>query len=209
MNISAQDLLRLYELRLSKVQLCGILMIFAEICEVQNTSGLNLKTAQNASSVEPQNTSENLKAEANCAVLRQNEVYLSSSKSRELSKKEGKEETSLIGKPSTRKPRENKDFDDFWRAYPKRVSKQAAILKFDHAVRSGVPSTRIIEAAKHYANTTSTTEKQFIKAPDVWLNKGCYDDELPLANGLDAAPDLRTPEQKRAEWARTLETFNG
>jgi len=121
--------------------------------------------------------------------------------SRELGREESK---ALSRKASTRMLRARgvpQGFDDFWNVYPKRICKQSTIRRFEIAIRT-VPLDHIVNAAKRYAIACQSTEKQFIKAPDVWLNKGCYDDELPLANGADRQPDTRTEEQKREDWRR-------
>lgn len=116
--------------------------------------------------------------------------------------------SSSLGKPSTRMPREAPEgFETFWQIYPKRENRKAAVTRYVTVLRSGVTALRICDAAKRYAQSVASTERQYIKAPDVWLNKGCYDDELPLANGQDAALDLRTPEERKADWAKTLESL--
>jgi hypothetical protein len=76
-------------------------------------------------------------------------------------------------------------FERFCQAYPKRTNRKAANARFDAALRAGVDGERIIAAALRFAEACrrAQTEKQFIPAPDVWLNKGKYDDDdLPEAN---------------------------
>lgn len=71
-----------------------------------------------------------------------------------------------------------KDFREaFWREYPKRTGKIGA-LKALEAVRKRklVTWARLIAAVRAY---TSTVNPQFTKDPQTWLNKGCWDDELP------------------------------
>jgi len=110
---------------------------------------------------------------------------LPSSISRVESREEGsKENKALSRKASTLKPARAREFEEFWQAFPKRINKQAAMRKFDALIKT-IETQHIIDAAKRYAKATQATEKQFIKSPDVWLNKGCYDDELPLANGAE------------------------
>jgi hypothetical protein len=78
----------------------------------------------------------------------------------------------------------NFGFEDFYSAYPKKKNRKAAAARFSTAVRSGVSSEHIISAAHRFseAHRIAGTDKQFIPAPDVWLNKGGYDDEdLPQA----------------------------
>lgn len=70
-------------------------------------------------------------------------------------------------------------FDLFYDSYGKRKNRKAAEAKFIAAVRRGVDPDHIITAAKRYADAHARagTDPQFIPAPDVWLNKGGYDDE--------------------------------
>ena len=199
MNISPEKLRRISALPKSVV--AEVLILIADIIadfEAQLEADLSLKTPQ----VEAQNGSleaQNLPQVASRGgalggVIFSSLSSLSSSESREVRETES---TALIGKPSTRMPRARAlpdGFEEFWKTYPKRINKQDAIRKFEIAIRKGVPQTRIIETAKRYANATSNIEKQFIKAPDVWLNKGCWDDEdFPSApkvnqgNGIMAA----------------------
>lgn len=93
------------------------------------------------------------------------------------------EEHSTLNSP-TRRPRvresEPSGFKAFMEAYPKRINRKAALSKWKIAVTSGVTEGVIRNAALRYAVTVCNAEYQFIKAPDVWLNKGCYLDELPL-----------------------------
>jgi uncharacterized protein YdaU (DUF1376 family) len=87
--------------------------------------------------------------------------------------------------------------DEFYQAYPKHVDPLAAKTKFAIRVRSGVDPSHIIDAAKRLsaAHKLAGTDKQFIPAPAVWLNKGGYDSEdLPRA-GPSRLGD--------AEWAQT------
>lgn len=85
-------------------------------------------------------------------------------------------------------------FERFCQAYPKRTNRKAASAKFDAALRAGVDGERIIAAAIRYAEACrrAGTEKQFIPAPDVWLNKGKYDDDdLPETNSRAGPPPRR------------------
>jgi len=72
----------------------------------------------------------------------------------------------------------------FYEVYPKHVDPRAAEKKFDAVVRAGADPEHIIAAARHFAEAhqVAGTDKQFIPAPAVWLNKGGYDSEdLPCA----------------------------
>jgi hypothetical protein len=81
-------------------------------------------------------------------------------------------------------------FEEFYEAYPKHVDRKAAEAKHKTVVRSGVEADFLIAAAKRYALDckTKNTDFQYIKSPLVWLNKGCWDDELSKGPSLSLAP---------------------
>lgn len=70
------------------------------------------------------------------------------------------------------------DFDRFWSAYPKRVSKGAARKAWDKAMTKAEPSV-VIAAAEVYTRTTDGTDPKFIKHPATWLNAEGWLDEAP------------------------------
>ena len=208
MNISHENIRRISAL--PKAIIAEVLIIVADIIadfDAQNDAHLMLKTTQ----VDAQNTQNDAQNDAQTHVKGGIGGLLTSSKTKEDREVSRKEDTALIGKLSTRKPCAREGFDEFWQAYPRRVNKQAAIRKFEFVIKSGVEKQRIINAVNLYATSVSSTEKKYIKAPDAWLHKGCYDDELlPLTNGYDAqcVKDIRTNEQIKADWARTMETLD-
>lgn len=98
-----------------------------------------------------------------------------------------------IGPPEQETARKARSsfFEKFYEAYPKHTNRKAAEKRFEATVRSGVKPEWIIEAAQRFAEATrrARTEKQFIPAPDVWLNKGRYDDEdLPQPQARAGPP---------------------
>lgn len=70
------------------------------------------------------------------------------------------------------------EFEEFYQTYPKHVNRSAAESKFRAVVKRGVAASVLIEAAGRYADAKRGGDPQFVKAPDVWLNKGCWTDEL-------------------------------
>jgi len=81
------------------------------------------------------------------------------------------------------KKKEKKDscaFLEFWNCYPRRLGKKAAAAKFSAAVKSGISSQHLIQAAASYADhcRENRIEERFIKHPTTWLHQGCWDDEL-------------------------------
>lgn len=70
-------------------------------------------------------------------------------------------------------------FDRFWAVYPKRTNRKAALAKLETALKAGVDPEKIVAGAARYAEHVKFTDRQFVKAPDAWLNAGKWDDELP------------------------------
>ena len=72
------------------------------------------------------------------------------------------------------------DFDEFWRAYPKRTGKKAALRRWREAVKTTDPAL-IASKAAEYARSVAGTEKRYIKNPEGWLSAGRYEDEFEPA----------------------------
>jgi hypothetical protein len=66
-------------------------------------------------------------------------------------------------------------FDDFWRAYPKKVARTDAMRAFDRAARLA-PTDEIIRGAIRYAAERAGENTRYTKHPATWLNKGCWSD---------------------------------
>ncbi len=71
------------------------------------------------------------------------------------------------------------DFIEFYAAYPKHVSKKGARTKYETVRKSGVIQQQLLDGVDRFKahNLAEGTKAQFICAPDVWLNKGRWDDE--------------------------------
>jgi len=67
-------------------------------------------------------------------------------------------------------------FDDFWKAYPRRVGKEAARKAWAAATKRGAKPWHVIEGAQWLAGHPPD-DAQFIPYPATWLNQGRYDDE--------------------------------
>ncbi|MCI0694404.1 hypothetical protein L0337_20645 [candidate division KSB1 bacterium] len=183
---------------LPKSVIAEVLSIFADFVadfEAQKTQSVAIIQQQN----EPQKTQKTQNEAQNPSVKGGlGDIFLSSlsSKDREEVEEEGDEKQPLIGKPSTRMPRArgvSVAFDEFWNAFPKRINKKSAMQKYENAIKNGIDKSHILSAANRYATAMRSTEKQYVKAPDVWLNKGCYDDELPGAPNGHGQPNQNIP----------------
>lgn len=75
-------------------------------------------------------------------------------------------------------------FDRFWKAYPKKVGKPAALKNFRKAVKDGENPERIIEAAGRYART-ETVQRGYAKHPQGWLTDQRWNDPELWAQEID------------------------
>jgi len=85
-------------------------------------------------------------------------------------------------------------FDIFWKAYPKKIGKGAALKKWEGLKRTGkLPPVDTVLSAIENQKTWEQWQKdegQFIPNPATWLNQGRWDDE--------------PPEGGKPEWMRQL-----
>ncbi len=89
----------------------------------------------------------------------------------------------------------------FWWKYPRRIGKAGALRKLDTIRKAGkVPFEKIESAVMRYAEIAVGMEAKFIKHPETWLSKGCWDDDSsviapnghpPGASVFDLGDNLR------------------
>jgi uncharacterized protein YdaU (DUF1376 family) len=91
--------------------------------------------------------------------------------------------------PPKEKRREDKitptpfGFDDFWKAYPRKIARANAAKAYAKAVAKADPAT-ILAGVRRYAETAKGIEERFIAHPATWLNGERWADEAPAkANG--------------------------
>ena len=83
------------------------------------------------------------------------------------------------------------DFDEFWRAFPRKVGKALCRSKFKKLIGAGLSvsvdgeklvltytADELIKAAKAYAvsDEVGETELRFLPHPATWLNQGRFED---------------------------------
>ena len=68
-------------------------------------------------------------------------------------------------------------FDRFWKAYPKKVGKPAALRAWIKAIKNGADAEIVIAGAEFYALEKKGAESRYIKNPQGWLNDGRWQDE--------------------------------
>jgi len=72
--------------------------------------------------------------------------------------------------------------DQFWQAYPRKEEKISAMKKLETLRKSGtVTFADLMAGVKRYC--AAQREPQFTKQPTVWLNKGCWADEIKPGGG--------------------------
>lgn len=71
------------------------------------------------------------------------------------------------------------EFLAFYEAFPKHTNKKAARTKYKTVRKSGISQELLIEGAQRFKafHLAERTEEKWVQAPDVWLNKGRWDDE--------------------------------
>jgi hypothetical protein len=89
------------------------------------------------------------------------------------------------------------EFDRWYAVYPKKVEKIAAQRSFTRLIATGtITFDDLMVATTRFRASVAGKDKQYVKGPAVWLNKGCYLDETdaPLqAPGSAIAAPTRDP----------------
>lgn len=81
-------------------------------------------------------------------------------------------------------------FDEFWSAYPRKVSKKNARTRWDKLIHSGVDPQTIITGAFAYAASVADKAAEHIKHPDGWLNGERWADEPAQPVTMRQSPSL-------------------
>lgn len=71
--------------------------------------------------------------------------------------------------------KEIEGFGEFWKSYPRRVGKYAAMRQYKKALKL-TSSAEILRATKKYAVERYGKPSEFTKHPATWLNAGCHED---------------------------------
>jgi len=91
-------------------------------------------------------------------------------------------------------------FDDFWKAYPRKVAKTFARKSYDKAIKSGANHQSIMEGLER--SIAAWSDPKFIPHPATWLNHERWNDE-PI-------DDLRTRENQGrpvSHWLSAIENI--
>lgn len=81
------------------------------------------------------------------------------------------------------------DFDKFWSAYPRKVGKGSAKVKFEKAIKKTTLEVMLAAIASQKRSDQWTKDGgQFIPHPDTWLNQERWSDGGPEVPTLEASP---------------------
>jgi uncharacterized protein YdaU (DUF1376 family) len=93
-----------------------------------------------------------------------------------------------------------REFNEFWEAYPRKESKGHALKAWPKAVSLATPE-QIIAGAKAYRARRAGEDAQFTKYPATWLSGMCWLDYAVALNGQGPSLDELLAAKERAEKA--------
>lgn len=101
-------------------------------------------------------------------------------------------------------------FDNFYSLYPKKINRKDAGLKYAIALKKWATIEIIEKGLKRslYFWNSENTEKKFIPAPDVWLNKEKWNDEIKSEVPQDSEARLLEAKKRLEASPRTPISFN-
>src|SRR5690606_13726732 len=67
--------------------------------------------------------------------------------------------------------------EEIYKAYPRKVGKQAALTAIRAAVNRGATPEYLLEATTEYARSREGKEQSFTPHPATWYQQGRYDDD--------------------------------
>lgn len=88
--------------------------------------------------------------------------------------------------PSQARNKNRGAFDQFWKAYPKKIAPTEAERAFTDIVEKGADPDYVIKKARAYALTVDPTDLKYVPSPHSWLRQGRYDDLDLFTNQLEA-----------------------
>lgn len=96
------------------------------------------------------------------------------------------------GKEGNDASKDSSLFDSFWKAYPKKVGKDAARKAFDKRKPDGDLVSRMVSAIAKQLMTPQWQKDggQFIPHPATWLNEGRFDDETGPPGGAESGSGI-------------------
>ena len=93
-------------------------------------------------------------------------------------------------------------FDEFWKEYPRKSDKRAALRAFNSAT-TRASFEDILAGTIRYANDPNLPEARFIKHPATWLNADAW--ENPPLPALKKSGNKEAQKKKLDEWLKSLD----
>jgi hypothetical protein len=93
-------------------------------------------------------------------------------------------------------------FDEFWKEYPRKSDKRAALRAFNSAI-TRASFEDILAGTIGYANDPNLPEARFIKHPATWLNADAW--ENPPLPALKKSGNKEAQKKKLDEWLKSLD----
>ena len=93
-------------------------------------------------------------------------------------------------------------FDEFWKEYPRKSDKRAALRAFNSAI-TRASFEDILAGTIRYANDPNLPEARFIKHPATWLNADAW--ENPPLPALNKSGNREAQKKKLDEWLKSLD----
>lgn len=95
--------------------------------------------------------------------------------------------------------RTEQEFEDWWRAYPRKVGKGAALMAYRTARREATPEA-LLSGVERYSRSVAGKDPEYIAHPTTWLRQKRWLDEPPVripVNKTVVVDDTRVPELER------------
>lgn len=91
------------------------------------------------------------------------------------------------------------EFENWWRAYPRKVGKGAALMAYRTARREATPEA-LLSGVERYSRSVAGKDPEYIAHPTTWLRQKRWLDEPPVripVNKTVVVDDARVPELER------------
>jgi hypothetical protein len=112
----------------------------------------------------------------------------------ELESEKEEEKNLVVTSADERESPPSEEFEEFWKQYPRKDSKDNARRAYAKA-RKKVSWATIMSGVLRYAAERDGQDRKFTKCPTTWLNGGCWEDDA----GSPVPAVERRPSQKRGD----------
>lgn len=132
-------------------------------------------------------------ARSNGAALQSNTEKEKREKKQEIETEPETETETEDRQPEAAVPVAEQRFAEFWKLYPKKVGKAAAMKAWKRAKIDADLFDRILEAVEAAKESEQWQREggRFIPNPTTWINQGRWDDELPAAGAFQQQPSRK------------------